>query len=283
MIMSGSSQTSLKRASRVYTCQTSTSKETLIINTRFRISDRRNDVGKGLCLGFINRHKAQMVFSFMEQIERKRKNSGVTVIDKTPEAMMENSFEVMRAKYFPAENSFLIFAAGVKVQNMNENSCIAKLYWNQQRSQFILKNKYCQHCTQHGQYFCDQGTGRAWPFQQELGNFEIVSVSFISDSDLERGKSKFKNKPELHWWISIITRCGQELQYDGVVPYDDQDEREQQFQTTGLESDWPNPRVKRNNKTCSDLRSSQYGKLPILSERSIQVKIDVTIYDFRQK
>ena len=39
--------------------------------------------------------------------------------------------------------------------------------------------------------------------------------------------AEFKNKPELHWWISLITRCGQELQYDGVVPYDDQDEREQ--------------------------------------------------------
>ena len=71
-----------------------------------------------------------MVFSFMEQIERKRKNSGVTMTDKTAEKMMENSFELMRAKYFPSENSFLIFVAGVKLQNMNENTCIAKLYWN---------------------------------------------------------------------------------------------------------------------------------------------------------
>ena len=112
--------------------------------------------------------------------------------DKTAEGMMENSFEVMRAKYFPAEKSFLIFAAGVKLQNMNESTCIAKLYWNQQRSQFILKNKYCQHCTKQGQYFCDQGTGRAWPFQQELGSFEIVSLASLSDSTLEGRESQLK-------------------------------------------------------------------------------------------
>ena len=113
--MNGSSWICLRKASRAYICQTSTGKQILVINMWFRVSDRRNDVGKGLCLSFINRHKAQMVFSFMEQVERKRKNSGVTVTDKTPEAMMENSFEVMRAKYFPAENSFLIFAAGVNI------------------------------------------------------------------------------------------------------------------------------------------------------------------------
>ena len=49
----------------------------------------------------------------MEQLERKRTNSGVKTIDKTEQGMMENSFEVMRAKYVPAENTFLLFTAGV--------------------------------------------------------------------------------------------------------------------------------------------------------------------------
>ena len=100
----------------------------------------------------------------MEQIERRRTNSGTVVADKSAQGMLENSFEVMRAKFVPAEKSFLLFTAGVQFRNMTESTCIAKLYWNSERSQFILKNKYCQHCTKKGQYFCDESTGRAWPF-----------------------------------------------------------------------------------------------------------------------
>lgn len=87
--------------------------------------------------------------------------------------MMDNSFEVMRAKYNPKDNSFLLFAAGVPLHSMNENSAIAKLYFNPKNQQFVLKNKYCQHCSQKWHYFCDESSSRGWQFQQELASFDI--------------------------------------------------------------------------------------------------------------
>jgi len=71
-----------------------------------------------------------LTFFFREQVERKRSNSGAIAKEKTEQAMMDNSFEVMRAKYIPKDNSFLLFAAGVPLPSMNENSAIAKLYFN---------------------------------------------------------------------------------------------------------------------------------------------------------
>ena len=59
-------------------------------------------------------------------------------------------------------------------------NAFAKLIWNPETKQFVLKNKYCTHCSKQSHYFCDKKTSRAWAFQQELAYFKIVSISETS-------------------------------------------------------------------------------------------------------
>ena len=59
-------------------------------------------------------------------------------------------------------------------------NAFAKLIWNPEMKQFVLKNKYCTHCSKQSHYFCDKKTSRAWAFQQELAYFKIVSISETS-------------------------------------------------------------------------------------------------------
>ena len=91
--------------------------------------------------------------------------------------MLESSVEVMRARYKPALKEFWLFNARVPLVILDdENNAFAKLYWNSERKQFVLKNRHCTHCSQRSHYFCDEKTSRAWSYQQELANFKIVSA-----------------------------------------------------------------------------------------------------------
>ena len=79
--------------------------------------------------------------------------------------MVENSVEMMRARYKPELCEFWLFNARVPMIMMdNESNVMAKLYWNTQKKQFVLKNRYCTHCTLRSHYFCDEQASRAWPF-----------------------------------------------------------------------------------------------------------------------
>ena len=74
---------------------------------------------------------------------------------------------------------------------------------------FILKNKYCLHCTKKGHYFCDESTSRAWPFQQELAKIDIVSCIEASKMECllsrERRKGQQEDKFDLHGWYRFFT------------------------------------------------------------------------------
>ena len=56
-------------------------------------------------------------------------------------------------------------------------NAFAKLLWNPEMKQFVLKNKYCTHCSKQSHYYCDVKTSRQWSFQQELAYFKIVSIT----------------------------------------------------------------------------------------------------------
>ena len=100
-----------------------------------------------------------------EQIERPRVNSGQIMAPKTQKGILENSVEVMRARYKPALKEFWIFNARVPMEMLDDcSNAFAKLYWSPLKKQFVLKNRHCTHCTQRSHYFCDEKASRAWPF-----------------------------------------------------------------------------------------------------------------------
>lgn len=67
-----------------------------------------------------------------EQISKKRVHSGKTLPAKTQSAMLENSVEVMRARFKPELREFWLFNARVPMVIMDEeNNVMAKLYWNE--------------------------------------------------------------------------------------------------------------------------------------------------------
>ena len=79
--------------------------------------------------------------------------------------MLENSVEVMRARYKPENKEFWLFNARVPIDLLeDENNAFAKLYWNTAEKQFVLKNRHCTYCSQRSHYFCDENRSRAWPF-----------------------------------------------------------------------------------------------------------------------
>ena len=99
------------------------------------------------------------------QVEKKRVNSDCKLTPKTQKGMLENSVEVMRARYKPAFKEFWLFNAKVPMDMLDEeNNAFAKLFWNPQTKQFVLKNRHCTHCTQRYHYFCDDKASRAWAF-----------------------------------------------------------------------------------------------------------------------
>ena len=139
-------------------------------------SQRMVTARQGLCENIIRRDKATGTYVMYEQIARARVNSGLKVAPKTPKAILENCIEVMRARYKPDLKEFWIFSARVPTEMLEDcTNAFAKLYWSPEKKQFVLKNRHCTHCSQRSHYFCDEKASRAWPFQQELGYFSIVS------------------------------------------------------------------------------------------------------------
>lgn len=53
----------------------------------------------------------------------------------------------------------------------NEETHIAKVYFNRAKKHFVIKNKYCLKCTKTSSYCCEPS--KSWHFQQELGYFYI--------------------------------------------------------------------------------------------------------------
>ena len=140
-------------------------------------ASQRVSTRQGLVENIIRREKSTMTYVMYEQVVRPRVNSGLKVAPKTPKAILENSVEVMRARYKPAQKEFWIFNGRVPIEMLDDcGNAFAKLYWSPEKNQFVLKNRHCTHCTQRSHYFCDEKASRAWPFQQELGYFKIVSV-----------------------------------------------------------------------------------------------------------
>ena len=67
-----------------------------------------------------------------EQKSQQRANSGLKKTLKTQKALLENSIEVMRARYKPACQEFWIFNANVPLHMLdNENNPMAKLFWDE--------------------------------------------------------------------------------------------------------------------------------------------------------
>jgi len=84
-------------------------------------------------------------------------HSGKTLPAKTANAMLENSVEVMRARFKPELMEFWLFNARVPMAIMGEEANVmAKLFWNSEKKQFVLKNRYCTRCSQHSYFFCDE-------------------------------------------------------------------------------------------------------------------------------
>ena len=151
---------------------------------------------EGLSEHFIRRDKSTMTYVFYQQVEKKRVHSGKTLPAKTQKQMLDSSVEVMRARFKPELLEFWLFNAKVPMALMDdESNTIAKLYWNRNKKQYVLKNRYCTRCSQHGYYYCDEQRSRAWPFMQELLNFSVVSailpeanmIHFFSLSRVWRG------------------------------------------------------------------------------------------------
>ena len=134
---------------------------------------------------FIRRDKSKLHFFMHEQIEKKRKTSEYKVVNKTVTSLLQNSKFVLQAIYKPKEKEFWIFNTCTPVEFLkdgdNDTYVIAKLYHDlvdkdSLHSMFVLKSRHCQECGFKTGFFCDKGTGRAWPYQSELLNFSVVSA-----------------------------------------------------------------------------------------------------------
>ena len=120
-------------------------------------ASRRLAAREGFCENFIRRDKQSMTFVMYEQGQKKRVHSGKTLPAKTQTAMLENSVEVLRARYKTELCEFWLFNAHIPMTLMDdEEHAFAKLYWNQKKKNFVLKNRFCTHCTQQSYYFCDE-------------------------------------------------------------------------------------------------------------------------------
>lgn len=118
-----------------------------------------------------------MTFVMYQQLEKSRVNSGAKLSPKTQKGLLDNSVEVMRARYKPEHKEFWMFNARVPSHLLDDvSNAFAKLIWSPEKKQFVLRNRHCTHCSRQSHYFCDEKASRGWPFQQELAYFSIVST-----------------------------------------------------------------------------------------------------------
>ena len=120
----------------------------------------------GFSENFIRRDKLTMTFIMYEQQNQaQRAYIGHNKPLKTQKALLKNSVEVMRARYKPELKEFWIFNARVPEHMLdNESNVMAKLYQNESNN-FVLKCRYCAHCSQKSHYYCSELLSQALPFQ----------------------------------------------------------------------------------------------------------------------
>lgn len=72
-----------------------------LYNPKLLEASQRIVTRQGLIENIIRRDKASRTYVMYEQIVRPRVNSGLKVAPKTPKAILENTREVMRARFIP--------------------------------------------------------------------------------------------------------------------------------------------------------------------------------------
>lgn len=102
-----------------------------LYNPRLLEASQRISTRHGLGQNIIRREKTTHTYVMYEQIERPRVNSGQIMAPKTQKGILENSVEVMRARYKPALKEFWIFNARVPMEMLDDcSNAFAKLYWS---------------------------------------------------------------------------------------------------------------------------------------------------------
>lgn len=96
----------------------------------------------------------------------------------------------MTALFDASKLQFSFFTPNV---GLTDENCFAKLFYCTNSQRYVLKSRYCLNCSKTPSYFCDRDPlSRAWPFQQELMNFRIVSASCLTFKNLENVSEKIK-------------------------------------------------------------------------------------------
>ena len=105
-----------------------------LYNPRLLESSQMIVTRQGLSENILRRDKKSGTYVMYEQIVRPRVNSGQKVAPKTPKAILENSVEVMRARYQPALKEFWIFNGRVPTQMLDDSdNAFAILYWSSEK------------------------------------------------------------------------------------------------------------------------------------------------------
>ena len=105
-----------------------------LYNPQLLEASQRIVTRQGLSENIIRRDKKSGIYVMYEQIVRPRVNSGQKVAPKTPKAILENSIEVMRARYQPALKEFWIFNGRVPTTMLDDcSNAFAKLYWSPEK------------------------------------------------------------------------------------------------------------------------------------------------------
>jgi len=86
---------------------------------------------QGFCENVIRRDKTTLTFVMYENLEKRRVNSGEKLSPKTQQGLLNNSIEVMRARYKPDLKEFWLFNARVPLELLDDvSNAFAKLYWH---------------------------------------------------------------------------------------------------------------------------------------------------------
>lgn len=132
---------------------------------------------------FIWRDKSTKTFIMYEQSKKQhlapqQHNDDASLshkrqVAKTKKALLKNARELMRARYHPGLKEFWIFNANMPLALLDSPEyAMAKLIWSRSEERFVLKNKYCVHCTNTSSNYSCSPHGSE--FQQELAHFSIA-------------------------------------------------------------------------------------------------------------